>query len=59
MLQTGQYSTQIFSLAVLLSSMFVYNQLGSIDEKSLEGLALVTELTKKIQGKTESKQWRV
>eukprot|EP00198_Chlamydomonas_reinhardtii_P009484 XP_001698821.1 predicted protein [Chlamydomonas reinhardtii] len=25
--QTAQYSTQIFSLAVLLSSMFVYNQL--------------------------------
>lgn len=53
-LQTGQYSTQIFSLAVLLSSMFIYNQIGSIDEKSLEGLALVTELTKKIQSGTES-----
>ena len=24
--QTAQYSTQIFSLAVLLSSLFVYNQ---------------------------------
>ena len=30
--QTGQYSTQIFSLAVLLSSLFVYNQMGGIDE---------------------------
>jgi hypothetical protein len=27
--QTGQYSTQIFSLAVLLSSLFVYNQVQS------------------------------
>lgn len=27
-LQTAQYSTQIFSLAVLLSSLFVYNQVG-------------------------------
>lgn len=26
--QTAQYSTQIFSLAVLLSSLFVYNQVG-------------------------------
>jgi len=26
--QTGQYSTQIFSLAVLLSSLFVYNQVS-------------------------------
>jgi len=25
----GTYSTQIFSLAVLLSSMFIYNQVGS------------------------------
>lgn len=24
----GTYSTQIFSLAVLLSSMFIYNQVG-------------------------------
>lgn len=28
----GTYSTQIFSLAVLLSSMFVYNQVGAINE---------------------------
>lgn len=28
--QTGQYSTQIFSLAVLLSSLFVYNQVGGL-----------------------------
>ena len=27
--QTGQYSTQIFSLAVLLSSLFVFNQMVS------------------------------
>jgi hypothetical protein len=26
--QSQQYSTQIFSLAVMLSSMFVYNQMG-------------------------------
>jgi hypothetical protein len=34
--QTAQYSTQIFSLAVLLSSLFVYNQMGGIDEAALD-----------------------
>ncbi|KAL3345256.1 hypothetical protein AABB24_024289 [Solanum stoloniferum] len=46
--QTGTYSTQIFSLAVLLSSMFVYNQMGGIDEAALDRLSLVTEMTKHI-----------
>jgi hypothetical protein len=41
-MQTGQYSIQIFSLAVLLSSLFVYNQLGGIDEAALDRLSLVT-----------------
>jgi hypothetical protein len=36
LLQTAQYSTQIFSLAVLLSSLFVYNQMGGIDEAALD-----------------------
>ncbi len=47
--QTGQYSTQIFSLAVLLSSLFVYNQMGGIDEAALDRLSLVTEMTKHIR----------
>ncbi|KAM0939534.1 putative guanylate-binding protein [Dioscorea sansibarensis] len=47
--QTGTYSTQIFSLAVLLSSMFVYNQMGGIDEAALDRLSLVTEMTKHIR----------
>lgn len=47
--QTGTYSTQIFSLAVLLSSMFIYNQMGGIDESALDRLSLVTEMTKHIQ----------
>ncbi|KAI3456220.1 hypothetical protein Pfo_012883 [Paulownia fortunei] len=46
--QTGTYSTQIFSLAVLLSSMFIYNQMGGIDEAALDRLSLVTEMTKHI-----------
>eukprot|EP00850_Spirogloea_muscicola_P021189 SM000240S08606 [mRNA] locus=s240:134650:140591:+ [translate_table: standard] len=47
--QTGTYSTQIFSLAVLLSSLFIYNQMGGIDEAALDRLALVTEMTKHIR----------
>ncbi|KAH7441901.1 hypothetical protein KP509_03G061100 [Ceratopteris richardii] len=47
--QTGTYSIQIFSLAVLLSSLFVYNQMGGIDEAALDQLSLVTELTKHIR----------
>lgn len=48
-MQTGQYSTQIFSLAVLLSSLFVYNQMGGIDEAALDRLSLVTEMSKHIR----------
>ncbi|XP_050205358.1 uncharacterized protein LOC126655281 [Mercurialis annua] len=47
--QTGTYSTQIFTLAVLLSSMFIYNQMGGIDESAIDHLSLVTELTKHIR----------
>lgn len=47
--QTAQYSTQIFSLAVLLSSLFVYNQMGGIDESALDKLSLVTEMTRHIR----------
>ena len=43
--QTGQYSTQIFSLAVLLSSLFLYNQMGGIDEAALDRLSLVQPTT--------------
>ncbi|XP_062160855.1 uncharacterized protein LOC133868068 [Alnus glutinosa] len=47
--QTGTYSTQIFSLAVLLSSMFIYNQMGGIDETAIDRLSLVTQMTKHIR----------
>lgn len=47
--QTGQYSTQIFTLAVLLSSFFIFNQLGGIDEAALDRLSLVTEMTKHVR----------
>nr|XP_008527951.1 PREDICTED: guanylate-binding protein 7-like [Equus przewalskii] len=38
-----------FSLAVLLSSVFVYNSMGTINHQALEQLQDVTELTKLIR----------
>ncbi|KAM3144212.1 hypothetical protein pb186bvf_003674 [Paramecium bursaria] len=40
--------TKIFSISLLLSSMFVYNQLGHIDERSIENLSLVVKLSESI-----------
>jgi hypothetical protein len=36
---------KIFSLSILLSSLFLYNQMGPITENSLEELSLVGNLT--------------
>lgn len=41
----------IFTLAVLLSSVFIYNSMGNIDEQALEALSLVCKLTEHIQVK--------
>lgn len=40
---------KLFSLSILLSSMFVYNQLGHIDENALQQLNLVLNLNQHIQ----------
>ncbi|XP_070261642.1 guanylate-binding protein 4-like [Myotis yumanensis] len=42
----------IFALAVLLSSMFVYNSMNHINHQALEQLHYVTELTKLIRAKS-------
>ncbi|XP_054448073.1 guanylate-binding protein 7-like [Pteronotus mesoamericanus] len=42
----------IFALAVLLSSMFVYNSMGTINNQALEQLHYVTELTQLIRTKS-------
>ncbi|XP_074837568.1 guanylate-binding protein 1-like isoform X2 [Carettochelys insculpta] len=48
-----QKDTWIFSLAVLLSSILVYNSTGIIDSYALQRLHYVTELTKHIRVKAE------
>ncbi|XP_066565972.1 guanylate-binding protein 1 isoform X2 [Amia ocellicauda] len=44
----------IFTLAILLSSMFVYNSKGTITQHSLQDLLFVTELAQRIQMNTKS-----
>ncbi|XP_041497910.1 guanylate-binding protein 6-like [Microtus oregoni] len=42
----------IFALAVLLSSTFVYNSMGTINQQAMEQLHYVTELTELIRAKS-------
>jgi formylmethanofuran dehydrogenase subunit A len=46
--EDNNHDMRIFSLAMLLSSYFLYNSVGSIDENALSNLSLVTNLTKHI-----------
>ena len=43
----------IFTMAVLLSSQFVYNSMTAIDENALEALSLVCNLSKSIHVTTK------
>ncbi|KAG1713056.1 hypothetical protein DVH05_000783 [Phytophthora capsici] len=46
--------TRIFALALLLSSLFIYNSRGVIDASAIEDLSLVVNLTKYIQAKAHA-----
>lgn len=46
--EESNHDIRIFSLAVLLSSYFVYNSQGSIDETALQNMNLVLQITKHI-----------
>lgn len=43
------HDAKIFLLALLLSSLIIYNSVGTIDEGALNNLSLVINLSKKIQ----------
>lgn len=47
--QSVTFDTQIFSLAVLLSSFFILNTQGTINEQALEQLDLVVQCSKQIR----------
>ena len=44
-LSTKTYDSKIFALIVLISSLFIYNTNGNIDEKSISELALAAHLS--------------
>lgn len=49
------HDTRIFLFALLLSSLFVYNSVGAIDENALQTISLVTNLAKEIH-KSEDRE---
>nr|XP_020663590.1 guanylate-binding protein 1-like [Pogona vitticeps] len=51
-----QNDAWIFALSILLSSTFVYNSVGTINQYALEKLQYVTELTKHIKVKASPKK---
>jgi hypothetical protein len=48
------HDTRIFALALLISSMFIYNAEGSIDEQSIETLRVVCNICQCIRAKADS-----
>ena len=47
--EDNNHDMRIFSLALLISSYFIYNSMGQIDEAAISSLSLVVNLTKHIQ----------
>lgn len=53
--ESQNHDTRIFLFALLLSSYFVYNSTGNIDETALQTLSLVVNLAKEIRMKSNDK----
>mmetsp|Transcript_20410 Transcript_20410/g.55652 ORF Transcript_20410/g.55652 Transcript_20410/m.55652 type:complete len:565 (-) Transcript_20410:72-1766(-) len=51
--RTASCDMQIFSLCILLSSCFIYNSMGAIDEQSIEDLHLVVNLAKHLHSQSD------
>ena len=51
-----KHDIAIFSLAILLSSMFIYNSKGTIDDKSIHDLHFTVEMAKHIKIKAKDGQ---
>jgi hypothetical protein len=47
--EDSTHDSRVFALTVLLSSCFIYNSVGSIDEQAIQNLSLIVNLTKNIQ----------
>jgi hypothetical protein len=50
--ENSNHDSRIMLFALLLSSFFIYNSVGSIDENNLNCLNLIINLAKEIQSKT-------
>lgn len=53
--ENANHDSRIFLFSLLLSSYFIYNSVGSIDENALNTLNLIINLAKDIQTKTNGK----
>ena len=53
--EDNNHDNKIMTLAILLSSYFLYNSLGTIDENSIQNLSFIVNITKKIQEKNKEK----
>mmetsp|Transcript_44450 Transcript_44450/g.37298 ORF Transcript_44450/g.37298 Transcript_44450/m.37298 type:complete len:85 (+) Transcript_44450:316-570(+) len=54
--EDSNHDNKIFSLALLISSTFVYNSMGAIDESCIESLSLIINLTKHISFKANEEE---
>ena len=52
--QDSNHDCRIFALVLLISSMFIYNSIGTIDENAISNLSLVINLTKHIHIKSKN-----
>jgi hypothetical protein len=50
--QNQNYDSRIFSFAILLSSYFIYNSMSVLDERALESLSFIVNLTRHISQKS-------
>lgn len=46
------HDSKVYCLSILLSSVFIYNHIGAIDEDSIQNLSYISTLCSKIQLKT-------
>lgn len=53
--ENANHDSRIFLFSLLLSSYFIYNSVGSIDENALTTLNLIINLAKEIQTKANGK----
>ena len=51
--ESSNHDVKIFLLAMLLSSFFVYNSIGTIDENAIQNLSLIVNLSKMLQNVKE------